>query len=60
MLPEHFELERNPRRFGVTTDSNVRRVQIKCGKEDLVLETGRMAKQADGSVMVQYLSLIHI
>ena len=36
------------------TDSNVRRVQMKYGKEDLVLETGRMAKQADGSVMVQY------
>ena len=35
-------------------DSNARRVQMKCGKEDLVLETGRLAKQADGSVMVQY------
>jgi len=38
----------------VTTDSNARRVQMRLGKEDLVLETGRMAKQADGSVMVQY------
>jgi polyribonucleotide nucleotidyltransferase len=27
---------------------------MRLGKEDLVLETGRMAKQADGSVMVQY------
>ncbi|MBI3615852.1 MAG: polyribonucleotide nucleotidyltransferase [Candidatus Omnitrophica bacterium] len=32
----------------------VRRVQKRYGKEDLILETGRMAKQADGSVMVQY------
>ena len=38
----------------MTTDSNARRVQMRYGKEDLVLETGRMAKQADGSVMVQY------
>ena len=38
----------------MTTDSNVRRVQMRYGKEELVLETGRMAKQADGSVMVQY------
>ncbi len=38
----------------MTMDSNARRVQMKCGKEDLVLETGRLAKQADGSVMVQY------
>ena len=38
----------------MTTDSNVRRVQMRLGKEDLVLETGRMAKQADGSVVVQY------
>ena len=38
----------------MTTHSNARRVQMKHGKEDLVLETGRMAKQADGSVMVQY------
>ncbi len=36
------------------TNSNVRRVQTRYGKEDLILETGRMAKQADGSVTVQY------
>jgi len=38
----------------VTSNSMVRRVQTRYGKEDLILETGRMAKQADGSVMVQY------
>ncbi len=38
----------------MTTHSAVRRVQIRHGKEDLVLETGRLAKQADGAVMVQY------
>ncbi len=38
----------------MTTDSKARRVQMRYGKEDLILETGRMAKQADGSVMVQY------
>ena len=38
----------------MTMDSNARRVQMRYGKEDLVMETGRMAKQADGSVMVQY------
>ena len=31
-----------------------RRVQMRYGKEDLILETGRMAKQADGSVTVQF------
>ncbi|MBI3312155.1 MAG: polyribonucleotide nucleotidyltransferase [Candidatus Omnitrophica bacterium] len=36
------------------TNSNIRRVSLRCGKEDLVLETGRLAKQADGSVAVQY------
>ncbi len=38
----------------MTDQSNARRVQTRYGKEDLILETGRMAKQADGSVMVQY------
>ncbi len=38
----------------MTTHSNVRRVQMRCGKEELILETGRLAKQADGAVMVQY------
>jgi len=38
----------------VTNHSTVRRVQMRYGKEDLILETGRLAKQADGSVMVQY------
>lgn len=38
----------------VTTDSKVHRVQMRYGKEDLILETGRLAKQADGSVTVQY------
>lgn len=32
----------------------MRRVQIRYGKEDLILETGRLAKQADASVTVQY------
>lgn len=35
-------------------NSMPRRVQTRYGREDLILETGRMAKQADGSVMVQY------
>ncbi len=38
----------------MTTQSEVRRVQMKWGSEDLILETGLMAKQADGSVMVTY------
>ena len=33
---------------------SVQRVQIKFGKEDLILETGKMAKQANGAVVVQY------
>src|SRR3989338_1993939 len=28
--------------------------QIKLGKEELILETGKMAKQADGAVTIQY------
>jgi len=38
----------------VSNHSTVRRVQMRYGKEELVLETGRLAKQADGAVMVQY------
>ena len=38
----------------MTTHSTTRRVQMRYGKEDLILETGRMAKQADGSVTVQF------
>jgi len=38
----------------VTTEPKVRRVQMKAGREDLILETGRLAKQADAAVMVQY------
>ncbi len=38
----------------MTNNSRVARVQMQYGQEQLVLETGRMAKQADGSVMVQY------
>ena len=38
----------------MTQSATVRRVQTRYGKEDLIFETGRMAKQADGSVMVQY------
>ncbi|MDD5730147.1 MAG: polyribonucleotide nucleotidyltransferase [Candidatus Omnitrophica bacterium] len=34
------------------TQANVRK--IKFGKQDLVFETGRLAKQANGSVVVQY------
>lgn len=38
----------------MTSHAVVRRVQTRYGKEDLILETGRLAKQADGSVTVQY------
>ena len=38
----------------MTNETKVTRVQMRLGKEEVVLETGRMAKQADGSVMVQY------
>ncbi|MCM8794816.1 MAG: polyribonucleotide nucleotidyltransferase [Candidatus Omnitrophica bacterium] len=38
----------------MSTNSNVHRVQLQYGKEELILETGRLAKQADGAVMVQY------
>ena len=37
----------------MNTDS-MRRVQMRYGREDLILETGRLAKQAGGSVVVQY------
>ncbi|NBF39809.1 MAG: polyribonucleotide nucleotidyltransferase, partial [Spirochaetes bacterium] len=32
----------------------IERVTVKVGQEDLVLETGRMAKQANGAVFAQY------
>ena len=32
----------------------ITKVSTKIGKEELTVETGRMAKQADGSVTVQY------
>lgn len=38
----------------MTHHANPRRVQRGYGNEDLILETGRLAKQADGAVMVQY------
>ena len=38
----------------MSSNLNVRRVQMRYGKEDLILETGRLAKQADASVTVQY------
>ena len=30
------------------------KVETKFGREDLVIETGKMARQADGAVLVQY------
>lgn len=38
----------------MTSTNSVRRVQKQHGKEALILETGRMAKQADGAVVVTY------
>ncbi len=38
----------------MSVQENVRRVSCAYGKEELVLETGRLAKQADGACMVQY------
>ena len=32
----------------------LKQTSIKIGKEDLIVETGRMAKQANGSVVVRY------
>ena len=34
--------------------SELKKVSVKFGKEELVIETGRMAKQADGAVLVHY------
>ncbi len=36
------------------TTAAARRVQAQYGKEQLILETGRLAKQADGAVLAQY------
>ncbi len=36
------------------TNSTVRRVQMRYGKEEMILETGRLARQADAAVTVQY------
>ena len=33
---------------------NEKQAGIKCGKQDLLIETGKIAKQANGSVVVRY------
>ena len=33
---------------------NEKKTSIKCGRQDLVIETGKIAKQANGSVIVRY------
>ena len=33
---------------------NEKQARIKCGKQDLLIETGKIAKQANGSVVVRY------
>jgi len=38
----------------VTSHSEVQRAQMRFGREELILETGRFAKQSDGAVAVRY------
>ena len=34
--------------------TNEKQTGIKCGKQDLFIESGKIAKQANGSVVVRY------